>query len=106
MELTWNEQGLLPAIVQDASTGQVLMLAYMNEESLRLTQFSVDRAGDAIVWMGPDARLLDVNQASCRALGCARHAKLERSSSLWHHTGEPSRWRTTRVAPLVTVFEV
>lgn len=37
MELTWNEQGLLPAIVQDASTGQVLMLAYMNEESLRLT---------------------------------------------------------------------
>ena len=37
MELTWNEQGLLPAIVQDASTGQVLTLAYMNEESLRLT---------------------------------------------------------------------
>lgn len=37
IELTWNEQGLLPAIVQDAGTGQVLMLAYMNEESLRLT---------------------------------------------------------------------
>jgi phosphoribosyl-ATP pyrophosphohydrolase/phosphoribosyl-AMP cyclohydrolase len=37
MELAWNEQGLLPAIVQDASTGQVLMLAYMNEDSLRLT---------------------------------------------------------------------
>ncbi len=28
---------LLPAIVQEASTGEVLMLAYMNEESLRLT---------------------------------------------------------------------
>jgi len=37
MELTWDEQGLLPAIVQDAGTGQVLMMAYMNAESLRLT---------------------------------------------------------------------
>jgi phosphoribosyl-ATP pyrophosphohydrolase/phosphoribosyl-AMP cyclohydrolase len=37
IELTWNEKGLIPAIVQHASTGQVLMLAYMNEESLRRT---------------------------------------------------------------------
>jgi phosphoribosyl-AMP cyclohydrolase len=35
--LRFNEAGLLPAIVQDATTGQVLMLAWMNEESLRLT---------------------------------------------------------------------
>ena len=35
--LKWNEQGLIPAIAQDASTGEVLMLAWMNEESLRLT---------------------------------------------------------------------
>ncbi len=33
-ELTWNERGLVPAIVQDAHTGQVLMHAYMNRESL------------------------------------------------------------------------
>jgi phosphoribosyl-ATP pyrophosphohydrolase/phosphoribosyl-AMP cyclohydrolase len=33
----WDERGLLPAVVQDAATGQVLMLAYMNEESLRRT---------------------------------------------------------------------
>jgi phosphoribosyl-AMP cyclohydrolase / phosphoribosyl-ATP pyrophosphohydrolase len=33
--LSWDEAGLLPAIVQDAATGQVLMLAYMNRESLR-----------------------------------------------------------------------
>jgi phosphoribosyl-ATP pyrophosphohydrolase/phosphoribosyl-AMP cyclohydrolase len=37
IELAWNEQGLLPAVVQDATTGQVLMLAYMNEKSLQLT---------------------------------------------------------------------
>ena len=35
--LKFNEQGLIPAIVQDADTGEVLTLAYMNEESLRLT---------------------------------------------------------------------
>lgn len=33
----FDERGLVPAIVQDADTGEVLMLAYMNEESLRLT---------------------------------------------------------------------
>lgn len=36
-EIRWNEQGLIPAIVQDAHTGQVLMLAYMNEDSLQRT---------------------------------------------------------------------
>ena len=35
--LKWNEAGLIPAIAQEASTGEVLMLAWMNEESLRLT---------------------------------------------------------------------
>jgi phosphoribosyl-ATP pyrophosphohydrolase/phosphoribosyl-AMP cyclohydrolase len=36
--LAWNKgEGLLPAIVQHARTGKVLMLAYMNEEALRLT---------------------------------------------------------------------
>lgn len=36
-ELQFNEQGLIPAIVQEAGTGQVLMLAYMNRESLTQT---------------------------------------------------------------------
>lgn len=34
----YNEQGLVPAIVQDADSGQVLMLAWMNAEALRRTQ--------------------------------------------------------------------
>lgn len=33
----FDERGLVPAIVQDALTGEVLTLAYMNEESLRRT---------------------------------------------------------------------
>lgn len=37
-ELRWDEHGLIPAIVQDASTGEVLTLAYVNRESLARTQ--------------------------------------------------------------------
>ncbi|WP_102411041.1 bifunctional phosphoribosyl-AMP cyclohydrolase/phosphoribosyl-ATP diphosphatase HisIE [Beduinella massiliensis] len=40
MELSaikFDEHGLVPAVAQDAKTGAVLMLAYMNEESLRRT---------------------------------------------------------------------
>jgi phosphoribosyl-ATP pyrophosphohydrolase/phosphoribosyl-AMP cyclohydrolase len=33
----YDEQGLVPAVVQDACTGDVLMLAYMNRESLEKT---------------------------------------------------------------------
>lgn len=33
----FDEKGLIPAVIQDCKTGQVLMLAYMNEQSLELT---------------------------------------------------------------------
>lgn len=36
-EVAWNADGLVPAIAQDASTGEVLMLAWMNREALRAT---------------------------------------------------------------------
>ena len=36
-DIKFNQDGLIPAIAQDADTGEVLMLAYMNEESLRRT---------------------------------------------------------------------
>ena len=35
--LVWNDQGLIPAIVQQHDTGEVLMVAWMNEESLKKT---------------------------------------------------------------------
>jgi phosphoribosyl-AMP cyclohydrolase len=35
--LKFDKQGLIPAIIQDYKTGEVLMLAYMNESSLRKT---------------------------------------------------------------------
>jgi phosphoribosyl-AMP cyclohydrolase len=37
-ELKFDKSGLIPAIVQQYDTGEVLMMAYMNAEALRLTQ--------------------------------------------------------------------
>lgn len=39
-EVKFDEEGLIPAIIQDASNGEVLMLAYMNRESLQETIIS------------------------------------------------------------------
>ena len=44
--IKFDEHGLVPAIVQDASTGEVLMLAYMNQESLEITL----RTGETHFW--------------------------------------------------------
>ncbi len=46
MEIKWDERGLVPAVVQDVQTGAVLMLAYLNEEALRLTL----ETGEAHFW--------------------------------------------------------
>ena len=45
-EVNWNQDGLVPAIAQDFRNGEVLMLAWMNREALRLTR---DR-GQAVYW--------------------------------------------------------
>ncbi|NOZ25159.1 MAG: phosphoribosyl-AMP cyclohydrolase [Nitrospirae bacterium] len=36
-QLKYDDKGLIPAIVQDADTGEVLMMAYMNETALEKT---------------------------------------------------------------------
>ena len=45
-ELTYNEAGLIPCIVQDADTKDVLMMAWMNEESLR----RAIACGETVFW--------------------------------------------------------
>ena len=37
-ELAFDDRGLIPCIVQQHDTGEVLMMAWMNAESIRLTQ--------------------------------------------------------------------
>ncbi|MBA4348966.1 MAG: phosphoribosyl-AMP cyclohydrolase [Thermodesulfovibrio sp.] len=36
-ELKYDEKGLIPAIIQDVDSGDILMMAYMNETSLKMT---------------------------------------------------------------------
>lgn len=36
-EIKWDQDGLVPAIAQDHESGRILMMAWMNRESLRLT---------------------------------------------------------------------
>jgi phosphoribosyl-AMP cyclohydrolase len=36
-DILWNSDGLAPAIAQDAKTGKILMVAWMNREALQLT---------------------------------------------------------------------
>ena len=49
----WSADGLVPVIAQDASSGRVLMLAWMNREALRATLDS----GNAVYWSRSRGRL-------------------------------------------------
>jgi len=52
-ELKFDTQGLIPAIVQDYQDGQILMLAYMNGESLEKTIAT----GKTCFWRRSEGRL-------------------------------------------------
>lgn len=45
-DVKYNEAGLVPCIVQDAGTREVLMMAWMNEESLRQSL----QTGETVFW--------------------------------------------------------
>ena len=44
--VTWNEQGLVPVIAQEFGSGDVLMMAWMNQDALLETL----RLGEAVYW--------------------------------------------------------
>ena len=44
--IAWNADGLVPAVAQDAASGEVLMLAWMSRESLARTV----ETGEAVYW--------------------------------------------------------
>jgi len=52
-EIKWDADGLVPAIAQDAESGRVLMFAWMNRESLRLSA----EEGRAVYWSRSRAKL-------------------------------------------------
>ncbi|WP_066014148.1 phosphoribosyl-AMP cyclohydrolase [Endozoicomonas atrinae] len=59
-EVQWNDDGLVAAIAQDHETGEVLMLAWMNRESLELTL----KEQVAIYWSRSRGRLWRKGESS------------------------------------------
>jgi phosphoribosyl-AMP cyclohydrolase len=52
-EIKWNDQGLVPAIAQEAGSGKVLMVAWMNREALEETA----KSGRAVSWSRSRSKL-------------------------------------------------
>ncbi len=80
--------------------------ALRNEEELRLAQFSLDHAGEAVFWLGSDAKFLYANRAACRSLGYPREELLklrvydiapDLTPEAW-----PGRWEQTKARGTVT----
>ena len=58
--IQWNPDGLIPAIAQETGTGKVLMLAWMNRESLQHTL----ETGEAVYWSRSRGRLWHKGESS------------------------------------------
>jgi phosphoribosyl-AMP cyclohydrolase len=109
-EIEWNDQGLVPAIAQDAASGRVLTLAWMNREALAETA----RSGRAVYWSRSRAKLWRKGEESGHVqkvlelrVDCDADAvllKVEQVGGIACHTGREScyfrkldngRWVTT-----------
>ena len=93
--MNYNEQGLIPAIVQHARSGEVLMLGWMNEDALRQTQES----GFVTFWSRSRQQLWQKGETSGNTLklvelrqDCDDDALLVLAEPAGPtcHTGEPS----------------
>ena len=58
--IRWTDEGLVPAIAQDADNGDILMMAWMNRESLRLTV----EEGQAVYWSRSRGKLWRKGESS------------------------------------------
>ena len=58
--IRWTTDGLVPAIAQDADTGDILMMAWMNRESLALTV----QEGQAVYWSRSRGKLWRKGESS------------------------------------------
>ncbi|MGB8857027.1 MAG: phosphoribosyl-AMP cyclohydrolase [Burkholderiales bacterium] len=65
--VNWTQDGLVPVIAQEASTGKVLMFAWMNREALKQTA----QTGEAVYWSRRRKKLWRKGEAS----GNVQHVK-------------------------------
>jgi phosphoribosyl-AMP cyclohydrolase len=95
-QLRWNEEGLVPVVTQDAASGRVLTLAWMNREALRETA----RRGEAVYWSRSRKRLWHKGEESGHVqklvelrLDCDADAlllRVEQVGGIACHTGRES----------------
>jgi len=95
-QLRWDEQGLVAAIAQDATSGRVLTVAWMNRDALRAT---VEK-GEAVYWSRSRKRLWHKGEESGHVqkvlevrLDCDADAillKVEQAGGIACHTGRES----------------
>jgi phosphoribosyl-AMP cyclohydrolase len=109
----WDGDGLVPAIAQDATSGRILMLAWMNREALALT---VEK-GEAVYWSRSRNRLWHKGEESGHAqkvsevrLDCDEDVivlKVEQQGGIACHTGRQSCfYRVLKEGAWVTVDPV
>jgi phosphoribosyl-AMP cyclohydrolase len=86
----WDENGLVPAIAQEASSGDVLMLAFMNREALARTA----ELGEAVYWSRSRQRLWHKGEESGHVqrvremrLDCDNDVVLLKVEQLGHEPG-------------------
>ena len=95
-QLRWDEQGLVTAIAQDATSGRVLTVAWMNRDALRATV----ETGEAVYWSRSRKRLWHKGEESGHVqkvlevrLDCDADAillKVEQAGGIACHTGRES----------------
>lgn len=94
--IRWTEDGLVPAIAQDADTGDILMMAWMNRESLQRTA----EEGHAVYWSRSRKKLWRKGESSGHQqlireirLDCDEDVvllKVEQKGGIACHTGRKS----------------
>ena len=104
-DLTFDERGLIPAIVQDAATGTVLMLAWMDREAIEATE----RTGEVHFHSRSRGALWRKGETSGNTLhavevlpDCDRDTLLVRAHPMGPvcHTGSASCWGADPAPPL------
>ena len=95
-KVNWSEEGLVPAIAQDAESGDVLMVAWMNREALRQTV----ELGEAVYWSRSRKKLWHKGEESGHTqkvreirLDCDEDVvllKVEQAGGIACHTGRRS----------------
>ncbi|HET7863733.1 MAG TPA: phosphoribosyl-AMP cyclohydrolase [Burkholderiaceae bacterium] len=91
--VAWNADGLVPAVAQEAGTGDILMLAWMNREALARTA----ERGEAVYWSRSRGRLWHKGEESGHIqkvheirLDCDQDVILLKVTQMGAAAGEPA----------------